>query len=776
MIKNPADLGIEEEPDMPYPFYGEEFGFVQPDGSQIKLKGWGNQNYAVFETLEGYTVIKDPLTGFYQYAKLSADKNYLEPTEVGVGQADPGNLGLEKHLRAARDATVRMSRVAYEPMGSKSRWEERRERTKEAQRLAMMSPGLFRAPPKEETKGEYVGLCIPIQFPDDPGSISQSEIEDFCNKKGYNGFGNAGSVYDYFYDVSSGKLKYTNIVAPYYTAKNSKDYYTNRNIPHPDRAMELIEEAVSDLKEKGFDFSRLSADDEGYIYAVNVFYAGLRTNNWAEGLWPHSYHLSWPYEVGSDKKVYDYQITDMSYELSIATFCHENGHMVCNFPDLYDYGRDDPHNVPESCGVGIYCLMCSGGHDKKNPAQICAYLKYKAGWADKVTPITEGEYIVKAGVNDFLIKVKSLTEYFIIENRFQEGRDSSLPCSGLAIWHVDELGSNDFEDMKPKRHYECSLEQADNLFELEQKVNIGDWRDLHNAEVNSSFGNSTGPSSKWWDGTPSRLEIADISIPGKEMSFKSIKKGINRFHKISNPKKTIPDGDEKGIRDIITFEDEGTISSLNLGIVINHPWMGDLRVVLISPSGVQAVLYNRNCAGAGELKVTLDVSSSPELRNLINLPIKGDWTLWIQDVAESDAGVLNSWSLEIDGQISSVVEVEDISAVKIPDNDPSGIMRSIVVDAPGAVKNLDVSIDITHTYIGDLVITLVTPQGKFIDLQHPADDAHDSLIKIYSTASTPELEKLIGEPIKGKWQLKVADLAAEDMGKLNRWGLKIVPA
>lgn len=760
---------------MPNPFFEEEFEFVQPDGSKIKLMGWGNQNYAVFETPDGYTVIKDPQTGFYQYAKLSANKNYLEPTGVVVGKAKSRSPGIEKHLRAPRDAAIRSSRVAYQPMGSKSRWEERREKAKDEQRLAAMSRGAFRAPPRRGTKGEYTGLCILIQFPDDPGSISQSEIEDFCNKKGYNGYENAGSVYDYFYDVSQGNLKYTNIVTSYYTAKNSKDYYTNSSIPQPERAVELIEEALSELKEKGFDFSRLSADSEGYIYAVNVFYAGIRTNNWGEGLWPHSHHLNWPLDVGNGRKAYDYQITDMGYDLSISTFCHENGHMVCDFPDLYDYGRDDPHKVAESYGIGKYCLMCAGGRDKKNPAQVCAYLKYKAGWADKVTPITEGAYAVKAGVNDFFIRAKSPTEYFIIENRLQEGRDASLPASGLAIWHVDELGSNDYEDMKPKRHYECSLEQADNLFDLEQKANVGDGRDLYSAEVNSSFGDSTGPNSKWWDGSSSGLEIVEISSPGREMTFKSIKKG-NGFHKTSSPKKAIPDNDEKGIRDVITFDDGANVSSIKVGIHIVHPWPGDLQVTLISPSGVQAVLYSRNSTGEGELNATLDVSSTPELRNLINQPIKGDWTLWVQDLAASEEGVLNSWSIEIDGQTSNVLEAEDIPVVMIPDNDQNGIMRTIDLDHPGTVNNLEVSIDITHTYIGDLVIALTSPQGTRIELQHPADNDEDSLIKSYSTASAPELEKLIGESIKGKWKLLVADMAAEDRGKLNRWGLKIMPA
>ena len=130
---------------------------------------------------------------------------------------------------------------------------------------------------------------------------------------------------------------------------------------------------------------------KGYIFALNVFYAGPRTNEWAEGLWPHSWYLETPFDIGNGKKFNDYQITDMSNELKLATFCHENGHMVCDFPDLYDYGLDDPGQKPQSNGVGLFCLMCWGGPDNGNPTQIGAYLKYKAGWADKVTnPVLEG--------------------------------------------------------------------------------------------------------------------------------------------------------------------------------------------------------------------------------------------------------------------------------------------------------------------------------------------------------------------------------------------------
>lgn len=81
---------------------------------------------------------------------------------------------------------------------------------------------------------------------------------------------------------------------------------------------------------------------------------------------------------------------------------------------------------------------------------------------------------IAAGQNDFYLYAKNNTEYFIIENRQQQSRDASLLDSGLAIWHIDELGSNNNEQMTADFHYECSLEQADNRFDLEHRGQL--WR------------------------------------------------------------------------------------------------------------------------------------------------------------------------------------------------------------------------------------------------------------------------------------------------------------
>ena len=495
-------------------FNGREFTFTQPDGSRIPVRGWGNQYYAVFETLDGFTIIQNQSTQFFEYAKLSDDGDTLESTGIPVGSTIPPEISLSRKLRVNPGSAKKQAIEAKKAM-PKRQCEIRREQAKAA---SLQSPvaGVEPAPPTQTTIGSFVGLCLLIEFPDDGGIIPQAEVERFCNQPGYSGFQNNGSVFDYFRDNSNGEFDYTNIVTPYYMAQKNRSYYTDERIPFPQRARELISEAIAHFDSQGFDFSPLTTDDNDNIIALNIFYAGNRTNNWSKGLWPHSSSLLAPLTTNSGNKALDYQFTNIGDRLLLGTFCHENGHMICGFPDLYDTGF-------QSSGLGAYCLMSSEG-DPKNPVQISAYLKYKAGWANSVKKITPGSNIaISAGINDFYIyqNPNDPAEYFIIENRRASGRDASIPSQGLAIWHIDESGNNQNEQMTLNQHYECSLEQSDNNFDLERRpYSYGDAQDLFSATTNRRFGNATFPDSKWWDGTPSGLEIIDISLPGATITLR----------------------------------------------------------------------------------------------------------------------------------------------------------------------------------------------------------------------------------------------------------------
>lgn len=498
---------------MPTPFVNRPFVFKNPDGTTIHVLGWGDEHHAVFETVDGFTVINDPKTGFWRYAQLSDDRQQLVPTEMGAEDTNTRRPAVPPHLRQHPAVTRAQALQSREVKAGQRRWEIRRaQRRAELDRRLLAGPGT--APPAQTRTGNYVGLCLLIQFPDVSGTINRQEVTDFCNKQGYTGYNNNGSVYDYYLDNSAGKLHYTNLVTAYYTAKQKRSYYTDPKIAYGTRAQELIKEALDSLKSQNFNFGQLSTDSGGYVYALNAFYAGGTVNNWAQGLWPHSSGLATPYDAGGGRKLCDYQITDIGSGLTLRTFCHENGHMLCDFPDLYDYGY-------QSEGDGNYCLMAYGGSDT-NPVEICSYLKYKVGWATKVTQLMPGdEAKAPAGQNQFFLYMnpKKKTEYFLIENREQQGRDAALPASGLAIWHIDELGSNDNEQGTAAQHYECALEQADGRYDLEHGANYGDNADLFASPRSTQFSDKTSPGAKWWDGTASGLDIAQISPAGNVITF-----------------------------------------------------------------------------------------------------------------------------------------------------------------------------------------------------------------------------------------------------------------
>ncbi len=278
---------------MPTRFDGKVFTFTQPDGTTIQVRGFGDQNYAVFETLDGYALTKNPATGFYEVARLNAEASALEPAPGPGGRLDGAGARLPRGLRVRRETAVAAARESARLMGGR-RCEQRREERRQqlrAMRAMATAGGPLLAPPERQTVGDFVGLCLLVDFSDAPATIQQAEVDRFCNQQGYSGFGNHGSVSDFFRDNSLGRCRYTNIVAPYYRAQRTKTYYTDPTIPQPQRAYELINEALAHHKANGFDFSGLTPDNQGFVYAMNIYYAGPVVNNWAEGLWPHAWHL-----------------------------------------------------------------------------------------------------------------------------------------------------------------------------------------------------------------------------------------------------------------------------------------------------------------------------------------------------------------------------------------------------------------------------------------------------------------------------------------------------
>ncbi len=763
-------------------FNAKLFTFTQPDGSKIQLRGSGDQHYAVFETLDGFTVAPNPVTGFYEVAQLSPDGHHLQPAPGAAGGLNGVAAGAPRGLRVRRESAAaagRESALIVSGRRCDQRREERRQQTR-AMRAMATAGGPLLAPPQRQTVGDFTGLCLLIDFSDAPAAIAREEVERFCNQPGYSGFGNRGSVFDFFRDNSIGRCRYTNVVAPYYRALHPKTHYTDPDIPYTQRAIELINEALSHHLVHGFDFSALTADPQGFVYALNVYYAGPVTNNWSKGLWPHAHHLGSKVALSPGKAAFDYQFTAMGAELTLGTFCHENGHMLCDYPDLYDYGN-------ESSGVGGYCLMCAGNNvSEKNPIPISAYLKRLSGWANSVTPLAHGQRVtLAAGGNDFAIFARSGREYFLIENRQRSGRDAALPDEGLAIWHVDEEGDNRREQMTSDSHYELSLEQADGLFQLERLPNqMGDANDLF-AGPAARFADNTGPSSKWWSGAASNLAIDQISAAGAAVTFRCLLADVvapppplQALTKTSSPNAAIPENNPAGASDTINVAEALTFASVKIGVDISHTYRADLRATLTTPWGTVVELHPKGTGGnAHDLKLTYDETLLPALSTLRGRSAQGAWRLTVYDLAPADTGRLNRWQLEFAPAAAppAVIDLKESPGTPIPDHPGAGIERSLVAAGAGKVGSIEVSVDIAHSWIGDLRVSLMSPANAEVVLHNASGGSAKNLVRTFTVANTPGLAALAGKPSAGAWRLKVADGAAQDQGKLNSWRVLIKP-
>jgi Zn-dependent metalloprotease/subtilisin-like proprotein convertase family protein len=121
-----------------------------------------------------------------------------------------------------------------------------------------------------------------------------------------------------------------------------------------------------------------------------------------------------------------------------------------------------------------------------------------------------------------------------------------------------------------------------------------------------------------------------------------------------------------------------------------------------------------------------------------------------------------------------LVEKEVFPGILIPDVYPEGVLSSISVEEDGLIKDIRVSVNIEHSYLRDLRVSLFTPVGKRIVLHDRLARKDRSLIRTYNSGSVPALQTCIGERVWGKWTLTVVDLSKENVGSLLSWGIKFL--
>jgi subtilisin-like proprotein convertase family protein len=130
----------------------------------------------------------------------------------------------------------------------------------------------------------------------------------------------------------------------------------------------------------------------------------------------------------------------------------------------------------------------------------------------------------------------------------------------------------------------------------------------------------------------------------------------------------------------------------------------------------------------------------------------------------------------------------------IPDDVPTGGATStLTVPSGGRIDDLRVTVNVSHTFVGDLHAWLTSPAGTTVDLlEQPNfssvnwngpitfdDGVFDSIQEIptsgpaLSGSYTPNepLATFAGQDRAGAWRLRIADNASRDTGTLNGWSI-----
>jgi len=235
----------------------------------------------------------------------------------------------------------------------------------------------------------------------------------------------------------------------------------------------------------------------------------------------------------------------------------------------------------------------------------------------------------------------------------------------------------------------------------------------------------------------------------------------------ASPAVAIPDNNTTGVTSTINVPNSMTITSVSVSVGITHTFQGDLEVALIGPDNTTVLLHNRTGGGTDNINTTYNITtrSAQALSAFTGKNTSGAWKLRVRDLAAADTGTFNTWKLTFNGYSTLTANTA------IPDNNTTGITSTINVAATGTIVSLSVRVDITHTFQGDLEVSLIGPDNTTVLLHNRTGAGTDNIQTVYAdlTAPAQALSAFTGKAINGAWKLKVRDLAAADTGTLNFW-------
>ena len=503
-----------------------------PDGSRLTICLHGDENFHYATTLDGYLIRRDR-DGYFKYADYDAGTHRFALT--GVKAADIHLRSAEEKKFLSSRATVRKLQPAA-PEGLEMRT-HRRVLSRSVSRRPNYIGGAARS-----TESRY--LVILVNFSDCAFHFSANDFDAWLNEPGYAQNGGTGSVKDYYRDNSMGLFvpDFT-VVGPVtldypqtYYAGNSEETGEDQN----PRAM--VREACEKAKvaHPEINFADFDNDGDGVMDNCYVIYAGYSEASTGNGddMWPHSWTMS-------DEAFQVDGITVDEYSCSaelvgasgtqmdgIGTFTHEFGHIL-GLKDMYD---TDDYTDGYGLDPGDYSLYASGSYNNESRTPPCpmAFERYQMGWMTdaELTKLQAAEDVALCGIAENTARFINAQphraagtgqEWFIFENRQQNGWDQYIPAHGLLIYHydyTDEMVEKYWSVNGPNnnaRHRCMYIVPADNV----DDGNTRNGDTYPGRSGNTEFSSSSLPAARNWAGEELETAITNIREEGGVIFFQA---------------------------------------------------------------------------------------------------------------------------------------------------------------------------------------------------------------------------------------------------------------
>jgi subtilisin family serine protease len=283
---------------------------------------------------------------------------------------------------------------------------------------------------------------------------------------------------------------------------------------------------------------------------------------------------------------------------------------------------------------------------------------------------------------------------------------------------------------------------------------------------------------------------------------------------------TIPDGGGKTFT--INYPNPAIVANVEVRVSINHTFVSDLNIKLVSPSNREVTLFNRRGGSSDNLSNTRFSDSAgvsiaagaapftgvfrPEslLAAFRGINALGNWRLVVSDNSPMYSGELLSWSIDVTARTLPAISLRNNTAVSLAAG--ATISSTIQVTRALSINDINVTLGLNVAQAGDVSIVLKSARGDSVVLfnglttVNPAlavgfDDQSNTAIPSVSQpgqqgapqsrllpgtfrpASTLSRFNSLSRVAAGTWTLEIKDNRSQGSGPastLTGWGMSII--